>query len=127
MNQNPYFMCEACNDAHNCYHADQLFVCRDTDGQERLLCEDCKDYRPDTDTVEPFTPDFVREIESLTFLVRHLRCCRNCGNHWSANFEVCGLGEDTVVGKECRLSNLKNWRPMEYRHEKPRKEKSNEN
>jgi hypothetical protein len=59
-----------------------------------------------------------KDNESLMFLVRNQRCCRNCGNHWSANFEVCGLGEDTVTGRYCREHDLINWRPMEYRYTK---------
>ena len=56
--------------------------------------------------------------ESLMFLVKNQRCCRNCGNHWSANFEVCGLGDDTVTGRYCREHDLIHWRPMEYRRAK---------
>ena len=58
------------------------------------------------------------ENASLMFIVKNQRCCRNCGNHWSANFEVCGLGEDTVTGRYCREHDLIHWRPMEYRRAK---------
>lgn len=61
----------------------------------------------------------LAERETLLKMVHNQRCCRNCGNHWSANFDVCGLGEDTVIGRDCRENKLKNWRPMEYRYAKP--------
>jgi len=59
--------------------------------------------------------------KSLMFLVRHQRCCRNCGNHASWNFDTCGFGEnpkDENEGPHCRRSDLKRWRPMEYRRAK---------
>ena len=59
--------------------------------------------------------------EALMFLVKNQRCCRNCGNHASWQFDVCGFGEnpqDENEGPHCRKNDLKRWRPMEYRRAK---------
>ena len=59
--------------------------------------------------------------ESLMFLVKNQRCCRNCGNHASWSFDTCGFGEspkDEDEGPNCRRNDLKRWRPMEYRRAK---------
>ena len=59
--------------------------------------------------------------ESLMFLVKNQRCCRNCGNHASWNFDTCGFGENPKNADEgpgCRRNDLKRWRPMEYRYAK---------
>ena len=59
--------------------------------------------------------------ESLMFMVQNQRCCRNCGNHASWNFDICGFGEnpqDENEGPHCRRNGLKRWRPMEYRRAK---------
>jgi hypothetical protein len=61
------------------------------------------------------------EIEALMFLVKNQRCCRNCGNHASWQFDICGFGEnpqDENEGPHCRRNDLKRWRPMEYRRAK---------
>lgn len=61
------------------------------------------------------------EIENLRFMVHNQRCCRNCGNHASWQFDICGFGEnpqDENEGPHCRRNDLKRWRPMEYRREK---------
>jgi hypothetical protein len=61
------------------------------------------------------------EIEALMFLVKNQRCCRNCGNHASWQFDICGFGEnpqDENEGPHCRQNDLKRWRPMEYRRAK---------
>lgn len=63
--------------------------------------------------------------QSLMFIVKNQRCCRNCGNHASWNFDTCGFGEnpkDKDEGPECRRNDLKHWRPMEYRRAKPTSE-----
>ena len=59
--------------------------------------------------------------EALMFLVKNQRCCRNCGNHASWQFDICGFGEnpqDENEGPHCRRNDLKRWRPMEYRRAK---------
>jgi hypothetical protein len=65
--------------------------------------------------------DARAEIEAFMFLVKNQRCCRNCGNHASWQFDICGFGEnpqDENEGPHCRQNDLKRWRPMEYRRAK---------
>lgn len=63
----------------------------------------------------------LAENEALKMMVKNQRCCRNCGNHASWNFDTCGFGEsptDPEEGPHCRRNDLKRWRPMEYRRAK---------
>ena len=73
------------------------------------------------DELESENAELRKANSSLMFLVKNQRCCRNCGNHASWNFDTCGFGEnpqDEHEGPHCRRSDLKRWRPMEYRRAK---------
>lgn len=94
-----------------------------------LLAEaraDAEHWKSECNAMQRMVHEARAEIEKLRFMVHNQRCCRNCGNHASWNFDTCGFGEnpkDENEGPHCRRNDLKQWRPMEYRRAKEEAER----
>lgn len=82
---------------------------------------DAEHWKAKCSSLQRMVHEARAENESLRFIVRNQRCCRNCDNHASWNFDTCGFGESPTApeeGPHCRRNDLKRWRPMEYRRAK---------
>ena len=93
----------------------------DKDRQLAEARDDADHWKSECNALQRMVHEARAEIERLHFMVHNQRCCRNCGNHASWNFDTCGFGEnpkDENEGPHCRRNDLKRWRPMEYRRAK---------